>query len=73
MPEDPDPLRFSTDKELLVRLAREKGLTDEQITRKLSAGETYPNVLEIAKKWSPHLGISVGEFLNYARRGPGRR
>ncbi|MFH2021729.1 MAG: hypothetical protein ABIJ33_00395 [Patescibacteria group bacterium] len=62
-----DRLIYTSDKESLVRLAREKGFTDYKIVVKLTQGRSYQETVSIAKKWHEYLGISYGEFMKMAR------
>jgi len=75
MPEDdPDPLRYTDRKDWLVAQARGKGLSDEQIIRRLTEGRQWSEVKEIALVWCDFLGMPCGDFLKIARPyGPGRR
>lgn len=60
-------LVYSSDRGLLIKMAREKGLNDYQIIVKLTQGRTYKETCNIAKIWCQHLGISYGKFMKVAR------
>ncbi len=61
MPEN--RLVYSSDKESLIRSAREKGLTNHQIIVQLSQGRSYKKRAKLAKEWCEYLGISYGAFM----------
>ena len=65
MPED--RLVYTSNKESLVRLAREKGLTNYQIIVKITQSRTYDETKKIAKEWCEYLGLSYGAFMKMAR------
>lgn len=61
-------LVFSDDPERLVRLARERDMTDQQIIDNLVSSESYAKRRTIAKTYAPALGMSEDEFLLRAGR-----
>ncbi len=61
-------LVFSDDKRDLIKLARQKGLTDEQIVLKLTQGHTYLDCRTMAPVWAKEIGITASEFMVLARR-----
>jgi len=50
----------------LVRMARERGLSIEEIVKILTHGCYYDERKEIAKKFHDFLGITYGEFMRIA-------
>ena len=60
-------LVFSSDRELLIKMAKEKGLSDYQIIVRLTQGNTYQEICHIAKEWCQYFGMSYGEFMKLAR------
>jgi hypothetical protein len=57
-----------TDEATVVKLAREKGFSDEQIVLELTRGSDYQECLAIARRYAPILGIKVSEFMVIAHR-----
>jgi hypothetical protein len=62
-----ESLKYTSDIELLIEDARLRGMTDAEIVRTLCWGCTYADVRGMAKKWAPFLGLTVREFVEYAR------
>lgn len=63
-----DRLVYTDDWEQLIRMAREKGLRDEDIILRITEGETYEGCLAIAQKHAHLFGVKVQEFMVIARR-----
>lgn len=61
-----DTLRYSSDPSQLIKLAREKGWSNDRIVRELMRGMTAADVRVYAKKWAAALGISPAEFVRLA-------
>jgi hypothetical protein len=59
---DEGSLRWAPPEEV-VRLAEEAGMSKAQIVRIVSGCLAYPEALEVAREYSPLLGISVSEFM----------
>ncbi len=55
-------LRFA-DLPNAIKLAREAGMTNQQIARLLTGSTTYSEARQTAAKAAPLLGISVAEFM----------
>lgn len=64
----PKSLVYSDDKTDLVKRAREKGMSVEEIVLNLTRGCTYFDCRAMAPDWSEELGISVSQFMIFARR-----
>lgn len=60
-------LVYTTAREKLIKMAKEKGLTNYSIIVKLTQGTSYKKTQEIAKEWCNHLGLSYGAFMKLAR------
>lgn len=61
-----DRLVYSNDPERLISLARENGLTDQQIVDKLTSGQSYPERRVTAAKFAEAIGITEAYFLTMA-------
>jgi hypothetical protein len=62
-------LRYTDDLKELVKLARERGLTDAEILRAVVANEYGDRArLEIVLKYAPHLGLSDSDARGLAVR-----
>ena len=61
-------LRYSDDKKGIVKLAREKGMTDGQILSAACANETATRRREIVKQWAESLGLTEEEAIDVAKR-----
>ena len=61
-------LVYADDWKQLIRMAREKGLTDEEIILRITQGETYQGSLAIAQKHAHLFGLKTQEFMVIARR-----
>ena len=59
-------LRY-TDLAALVQMARARGWTTDRIVREMSAGLTYSDALNLARKAAPLLDISISEFMRLRR------
>ena len=55
-------LRY-TDLAALIQMAKARGWPTERIVREVSAGLTYADARELARKVAPLLDITVSEFL----------
>jgi hypothetical protein len=65
---DDTRLAHTNDPAELVKLARERRMTDEQIVRGLAAGSTsYAKLRAIAAIYAPILGITEAQFVRVAR------
>lgn len=62
-----EKLVYTDDRSYLLKKALEKGLSTQKIVDTLTRNESYEECLAIAKKWAPELGISVAEFMKFAR------
>jgi len=71
MPED-DPPYFHS-KDWLIENAIATGLTTEEIVMMITRAYQYKEVVRHARSYAPLLGISYGDFMKIARRGPGKR
>jgi len=60
------PLRWAPPEDV-IRLAEEAGMTRAQIVRIVSGCLPYSEALEVAREYSPLLGISVSEFMKLRR------
>lgn len=60
-------LVYTTDRESIVKMAKEKGLTNYQIIVKITQGRSYEETREVAKEWCKYLGLSYGAFMKLAR------
>ena len=64
----PAGLVYSTDRAYIVRLAREKGLTDAEILTSLVQNEFGDKTRrKIIREWATHLGLSEEEALQLAK------
>ena len=63
-----DRLVYADDWDRLIRMAKEKGLTDEDIILRITEGETYQGCLAIAQKRAHLFGLKTQEFMVIARR-----
>ena len=62
-------LRYSSDRTEIVRLARERGLSDGEILKALLANEYGQRArAQIVREWAEVLGLSEEEALAIARR-----
>ena len=55
-------LRY-TDLAAIIQMARARGWSTMKIVRAMSAGLTYADTLELARKATPLLDITVSEFM----------
>jgi hypothetical protein len=64
----PPGLRYTNDRALIVRVARQKGLTDKQILKALVANE-YGEAARrgIIRDWAEALGLTEKEALQVAK------
>lgn len=55
-------LRY-TDLAALIQMAKARGWPTERIVREMSAGLTYADARELARRAAPLLDITVSEFM----------
>jgi hypothetical protein len=55
-------LRY-TDLAALVQMAKARGWSNNRIVREMSAGMSYADALNLARKAAPLLDISISEFM----------
>jgi hypothetical protein len=72
MMREDDPPYFHS-KDWLIEQAKASGLTTEEIVLMITRAYQYKEVVRNAKSYAPLLGISHGDFMKIARRGPGKR
>jgi len=63
---DEERLRWALPEEV-VRLAKESGMTTEEIVRIVSGCLSYREALDVARGYAPLLEISVAEFMRLRR------
>jgi hypothetical protein len=61
------PLRYSTDRAYIVKLARERGCSDAEILRSITSNEVYSERVRIIREWAPYLGLTPDAALDIAR------
>ncbi|MGA2363450.1 MAG: hypothetical protein ABSG73_13455 [Candidatus Aminicenantales bacterium] len=72
MPEDDLPSYYHS-KDWLIEQAKASGLSTEEIVLMITRAYQYKEAVRNAKSYAPLLGISYGDFMKIARRGPGKR
>lgn len=60
-------LRYTDDKMGLIKMARNKGLSDERIVKEVVRGLVYADLRAQAEEWAPLLGITEAQFVRIAR------
>ena len=60
-------LRYTNDRLGLIKMARNKGLSDERIVREVTWGLSYADLRARAEIWAPLLGLTEAEFVRIAR------
>ena len=66
-PKLPPGLRYTNDRAMIIRIAREKGLSDKEILKQLVAGEVASERRRIIREWANDLGLTEDEALRVAR------
>lgn len=61
-------LVYSTDRAAIIRLAKQKGKSCEEIVLILTRGYTYEECRIMAPVWAKELEITFTEFMIFARR-----
>ena len=61
-----DRLVYSDDPQEIIRMAREKGFSDEQIVTVLTRGLSYPECRALAEKYAEPLAVTEADFIRMA-------
>lgn len=60
-------LRYSDELEKRIQLARQNGMTDEQIIRVMMGQLTYRDVVEHSQRYARLFGLTPAQFVRIAR------